>query len=43
VAILKIMSALEIGPKTVDTFGFDMIVNMDSIEFFMETCKTESN
>ena len=37
--ILKICSSLGCGPRTRNTFGFDLIVYDDSVIFCMEMCQ----
>lgn len=36
---LKLFSELKIGPKLKQSFGFDLIISHDCIEFSMELCK----
>jgi serine/threonine protein kinase len=37
--LLKIVSALEIGPKMEPYFGFDILMYRDCVEFAMEKCE----
>jgi hypothetical protein len=40
--INQMMSALEMGPKLVKKFNFDILVHKNCIEFSMEFCQREN-
>jgi hypothetical protein len=37
--ILKVASKLEVGPKVMPYFGFDILMYSDCVEFAMEACE----